>query len=108
MKLLKIIASGLPLFKDKCEIDFFALQRVTNDNADKMSSLFSTSSQCFYQNNVLSFIGINASGKTSILKLISFVCGMLSNQSINNISCNEVLDGIDSKGKVSFDIFFYP
>ena len=107
MKLLKIIASGLPLFKDKCEIDFFALQRVTNDNADKMSSLFSTSSQCFYQNNVLSFIGINASGKTSILKLISFVCGMLSNQSINNISCNEVLDGIDSKGKVSFDIFFY-
>lgn len=107
MKLLKIIASGLPLFKDKCEIDFFALQRVTNDNADKMSSLFSTSSQCFYQNNVLSFIGINASGKTSILKLISFVCEMLSNQSINNISCNEVLDGIDSKGKVSFDIFFY-
>jgi len=107
MKLIKIVASGLPLFKDKCEIDFFALQRVTSDNADKMSSLFSTSSQCFYQNNVMSFIGINASGKTSILKLISFVCGMLSNQSINNISYNEVLDGIDSKGKVSFDIFFY-
>ena len=107
MKLIKIVASGLPLFKDKCEIDFFALQRVTSDNADKLSSLFSTSSQCFYQNNVMSFIGINASGKTSILKLISFVCGMLSNQSINNISYNEVLDGIDSKGKVSFDIFFY-
>lgn len=107
MKLLKIVASGLPLFKDKCEIDFFALQRVTSDNADKMSSLFSTSSQRFYQNNVMSFIGINASGKTSILKLISFVCGMLSNQSINNISYNEVLDGIDSNGKVSFDIYFY-
>ena len=107
MKLLKIVASGLPLFKDKCEIDFFALQRVTNDNADKMSCLFSTSSQRFYQNNVMSFIGINASGKTSILKLVSFVCGMLNNQSINNISYNEVLDGLDSKGKVSFDIFFY-
>ena len=90
MKLLKIVASGLPLFKDKCEIDFFALQRVTNDNADKMSPLFSTSTQSFFQNNVMSFIGINASGKTSILKLISFVCGMLNNQSINSISYNEV------------------
>lgn len=107
MKLLKIIASGLPLFKGKCEIDFFALQRVTNDNADKMSCLFSTNTQCFFQNNVMSFIGINASGKTSILKLISFVCGMLGNQSINNISCNEVLDGLDNKDKVSFDVFFY-
>ena len=107
MKLLKIVASGVPLFKDKCEIDFFALQRVTNDNADKMSCLFSASSQCFYQNNVMSFIGINASGKTSILKLISFVCSMLSNQSINNSSYTEVLDGLNSNEKVSFDIFFY-
>ena len=88
MKLLKIVASGLPLFKEKCEIDFFALQRVTNDNAEKMSALFTVNNQTFYQNNVLSFIGINASGKTSILKLISFVCGMLSNDSINNISYN--------------------
>ena len=107
MKLLKIVASGLPLFKDKCEIDFFALQRVTNDNADKMSCLFSASSQCVYQNNVMSFIGINASGKTSILKLISFICGILNNQSINNIAYNEVLDGLNSNGKVAFDIFFY-
>ena len=107
MKLLKIVASGLPLFKEKCEIDFFALQRVTNDNAEKMSALFTVNNQTFYQNNVLSFIGINASGKTSILKLISFVCGMLSNDSINNISYNEVLDGLDNKGKVVFDIFFY-
>ncbi len=107
MKLLKIIASGLPLFKDNCEIDFFALQRVTDDNANKMSCLFSSNAQRFFQNNVLSFIGINASGKTSILKLISFVCGMMSNQSINTISYNELFDGLDNKGKISFDIFFY-
>ena len=80
---------------------------MTNDNAEKMSALFTVNNQTFYQNNVLSFIGINASGKTSILKLISFVCGMLSNDSINNISYNEVLDGLDNKGKVVFDIFFY-
>lgn len=107
MKLLKISVSGLPLFQSKCEIDFFALQRVTNDNAEKMSCLFSTNTQPFYQNNVMSFIGINASGKTSILKLISFACGILNNQSINTISYKEVLDGLDSNKKVTFDIFFY-
>lgn len=107
MKLLKIVATGLPLFKDKCEISFNALQRVTDDNAEKMSTLFSTNVQCFFQNNVMSFIGINASGKTSVLRLISFVCGVLSNQSINSISYNEILDGLDNKGKVSFDVFFY-
>lgn len=107
MKLLKISVSGLPLFKDKCEIDFFALQRVTENNSDKMSSIFSTNVQSFFQNNVISFIGINASGKTSILKFISFACNMLNNQSINTVSCNEILDGLDHKTKVSFDIFFY-
>lgn len=107
MKLLKITASGLPLFQGTCEIDFVTLQRVTNDNAEKMSSLFSTSAQCFYQNNVLSFIGINASGKTSILKLLSFVGGLLNNQSINGIPHNEVLDGLHDNAQICFDIFFF-
>lgn len=107
MKLLKISVEGLPLFKDKCEIDFLAMQRVTSENADKMSCLFSTKTQCFYQNNVLSFIGINASGKTSILKLITFVCEMLDNESINNIAQNDLLDGLDEYHTVAFDIYFY-
>lgn len=107
MKLLKISVSGLPLFCDPCEINFLALQRVTIDNADKMSTLFSTRTQKFYQNNVLSFIGINASGKTSILKLITFICRMLSNESINNAAYNEILDGVSEDGRVTFDIYFY-
>lgn len=107
MKLLKIIVSGLPLFQERCELDFLALQRVTKDNADNMSCLFSTNTQSFYQNNVMSFVGINASGKTTILKLITFVCRMLSNESINNTSYNEVLDGLEENGQVAFDIYFY-
>ena len=107
MKLLKITANGLPLFKEKCEIDFIALQRVTSENAQKMSPLFSTNIQSFYQNNVLSFIGINASGKTSILKLITFVCRMLNNEAINNIPYSEVLDGINENQSAAFDVYFY-
>ena len=95
------------MFRDKCEIDFVAMQRVTNDNANKMSRIFTANTHTFYQNNVISFIGINASGKTSILKLITFVCGMLNNQSINSIPYDEVLDGLGKNDQVSFDIYFY-
>jgi Fe-S cluster assembly ATPase SufC len=107
MKLLRISASGLPLFKDKCEIDFFALQRVTADNEEKMSCIFSKYATKISQNNVLSFIGINASGKTTIVKIISFVCEMLNNQSLNNAPYSEILDGLNDTDKASFDVFFY-
>lgn len=106
MKLLRISVSGLPLFKDECVIDFIANQRVSEDSAEKMSCLFSTASQKFYQNNVLSFIGINASGKTSVLKLISFVGGLLSNRCVNDISYGEFFDETDEDGKIIFDTYF--
>ncbi len=107
MKLLKIAVSGLPLFRENCEIDFLGTQRVSADNAEKMNCIFSSGEQNFYQNNVLSFIGINASGKTSVLKLITFVCGLLNNEAINNIPCREILEGLDNVNESTFDIFFF-
>lgn len=107
MKILKLVATGLPLFQEKCEIDFLALQRVTEENAEKMCCAFSNSAIKFHQNNVLSFIGINASGKTTILKLITFVCRMLNNEPINSIDCSEILDDIKEYGSVVFDTYFY-
>lgn len=107
MKLLKISVSGLQLFNDICEIDFWASQRVSANNIDKMNCLFSNSVQKFYQNNAVSFIGINASGKTTILKLIIFVCQMLNNESINNISYSEILDGVNDGNEVVFNVYFY-
>ena len=106
MKLLKIKANGLPLFNQTCEIDFMATQRVSPDNMEKMNLLFSKGSKNFFLNNVISFIGINASGKTTILKLITFVCKMLNNEGINHISCNEILDGMLSGDEVEFDTYF--
>ena len=107
MKILKLIATGLPLFDKKCEIDFLALQRVTEENAESMSCVFSNSIKEFYQNNVLSFIGINASGKTTILKLITFVCCMLNNEPINTIECSEILDDMEENCQAVFDTYFY-
>jgi len=82
------------------------MQRVTSDNAEKMSVLFSSTTQTFYQNNVLAFIGINASGKTSILKLITFVGCLMNNESINNIAHSEVLDGLNGDRRVVLDAYF--
>lgn len=106
MKLLKIEVTGLPLFKEKCEIDFLSLQRVNAENADKMSIAFNNGTKDFYQNNVLSFIGINASGKTTILKLITFVCRMLNNEPINNIEASEMLDDLAENQYVTFKTYF--
>lgn len=107
MKILKIVASGLPLFADKCEIDFIAHQRVTEDNAAKMGCLFSVKGKSYYQNNVMAYIGINASGKTTLLKLITFVCELINNVPVNRIDCCEILDGIGENDKVVFDTYFY-
>ena len=60
----------------------------------------------FYPNNVLSFIGINASGKTTILKLITFVCRMLNNEPINNIEAVEILDDLAENQYITVRTFF--
>ena len=106
MKVLKISTEGLPLFSGRTEIDFTATQRVTPESADKMTLLFSQNSQNYYLNNVLSFIGINASGKTTVLKTIAFVLKMLNNESINTVEYTEIFDGMGEEQSVTFDVYF--
>ena len=103
MKLLKIKIKGLKLFKDELEIDFFAEQRVGPEKNEMLYKLFSN----IYINNVIAVIGINASGKTSILKAISFVINMLNNEPINKIVYNDILNGINYDDEVIFETYFY-
>ena len=100
MKLIRLSVEGLMLFKERVEIDFFAEQKVMSDNCEMLSNPFGK----IFTNNVLSIVGINASGKTSLLKVITFALKMLNGDSINNIKCNDVLT--ESK-RVNFEIFFY-
>ncbi len=107
MKILKIRAEGISLFKGTCEMDFTALQRVNADNAEKMHPIFTTGGQTYYQNSVTSFIGINASGKTTILRLISFVFRLLNNESINTFDNHGFFDKLTNKDVVTFDVYFF-
>lgn len=102
MRILKIKANGLKLFSDNLEIDFTTIQRVRNDRSEMLYKI----SPQIYQNNALAFVGINASGKTTTLKVISFIIQLLNNEPINNIKNKEILNGILEKDKIEFDICF--
>ena len=100
MRLLKMSVSGLTLFKDTIDIDFYTEQRVSGDNNEMVTPCFGN----VYTNNVISIVGINASGKTSLLKIISFVIEFMNGESINNIGSIDILD--DTK-KVTITVYFF-
>lgn len=102
MRLLKIKVKGLKLFLDSLEIDFTTSQRVIKD---KNEMLYKISPQ-IHINKAISFIGINASGKTSTLKVISFIIQMLNNEPINNIKYKDILYGISVDEKITFETYF--
>lgn len=100
MRLLKMAVNGLTLFKGAVNIDFFAEQRVSSDNNEMVSPCFGS----VYTNNVMSVVGINASGKTSLLKVISFVIEFINGESVNNINNKDILK--DSE-KIEITVFFF-
>ena len=82
MKLLRVTAQGLPLFKEKLDLPFYAQQRVAEEGKINLYSLFSN----IYLNPSNAFIGINASGKTSVLKVLILALGIINNEPINHIN----------------------
>ena len=100
MKLLRATAEGLPLFKEKLDICFYAQQRISEEQKEQLHPLFSN----VYLNPATGFIGINASGKTSVLKVILLILGIMNNEPINHIETRDILG--DAK-KTVLNIFFY-
>lgn len=100
MKLLRIQAQGLALFKEELDICFLALQRVAEDDKETLISLFSN----IYLNPTQAVIGINASGKTSILKLILFALNLLNNEPINHMETKSILHGSE---EIRLTTYFY-
>jgi len=100
MKVLKICAMGLPLFKDDIELSFTASQRVSENDKQSLYNLFDN----IYQNPTDVIAGINASGKTSILKLILLALGILNNEPINHL---EVKDILGKSSDATIVVYFY-
>ena len=66
MKILRITAQGLPLFKEEMDICFYTQQRVSEDDRNNLYNLIDN----YYLHSACAFIGINGSGKTSVLSYI--------------------------------------
>ena len=61
-----------------------------------------------YQNNAIAIVGINASGKTSLLKVLTFAMGLLRGDTpINSLSCGEILEGVSGNCAVVFESYFF-
>lgn len=100
MKLLCITAEGLPLFKEKLELFFYAQQRVAEEQKKILYPLFSN----IYMNSTIGFIGINASGKTSVLKVILLALDIINNEPINHIQTRDILGNAE---KVKLNLYFF-
>lgn len=116
MRLLKVFIKNMPRFKENIDIDFITKQRVAENDKEKLFNVFSNNYTEIYTNQAISFIGLNASGKTTILKAISFVINLLNNEALNNIKSKEILNDLSEKEilndlseseKVTITSFFY-
>lgn len=106
MKILKIEVEGLILFENKLDITFITEQNVRNTLDESITKIFTINKTDIYINNSISFVGVNASGKTTILNVISFVFNMMNNLSINTKEKSFKLSNI-MKDRVTIKTFFY-
>lgn len=58
----------------------------------------------YYLNPACAFIGINASGKTSVLKVINLALNIVNNEPINHVDSGYILLGTE---KATITIYFY-
>ena len=87
MKILRITAQGLQLFKKDLDICFYTQQRVCEEVKDSLYRLTDN----YYLHSACAFIGINASGKTSVLKVISLALNIVKNEPINHVEAKAFL-----------------
>ena len=89
MKILRITAEGLPLFKEDLDICFYAQQRVSEDDKNNLYNMIEN----YYLHSACAFIGINASGKTSVLKVVNLALSIIKNEPINHAETKSILGG---------------
>ncbi len=100
MKILRITAQGLPLFKKDLDICFYTQQRVCEEDKESLYGLIGN----YFLHTACAFIGINASGKTSVLKVISLALSIVKNNPINHVEAKSILGGTK---KATIRTYFY-
>ena len=100
VRILRIRVNGLPLYKNLFDVSFYAVQRVQNNHLNSVFNLFGN----IYVNTAEAFAGINASGKTTALNVISFTSLLLGAAPLSAEFVPQILaEGI----KTVFDVDFF-
>lgn len=100
MKILRIKVNGLPLYKAPFDISFLATQRIQSNHLDSVYKLFGN----IAVNTAEAFVGINASGKSTALKVITFTKLLLR---AVHMSADYVPKILGEDTKTVFDIYFF-
>ena len=91
MKVLRIQARGLPLLPHGMDVCLYGQQRVNEKDKESLWNLTPN----IFLNPATAFIGLNASGKTTIMNVVRLALGLLQNESINHMSVKHILNGVD-------------
>ena len=100
MKMLRITAEGIPLFKEKLDVCFYTQQRMSEDDKESLYKMEGN----YYLHPTCAFIGINAAGKTSVLKTINLALSIVKNEPINHAEAKNILGGTE---RATICIYFY-
>lgn len=98
--LLKIVIVDHPLFKSNTEFSLINQSKVTPNNSAHLTPLINN----IWSNNLIAIAGINATGKTMLMKtIIGLLELILGNKSIDQTPLRHVLFG---NKPISFEIYF--
>src|SRR5574344_178466 len=100
MKILRVVATNFKQCEDNFTIDFVPRSKKTEE--DKEYELIELAPS-LYSFNTLSFVGKNASGKTSAVQLLYIVYDLFSNFKI--LKTKKVIESLDREFKLEVTFF---
>lgn len=114
MKLLKVVVSNADLFQDKIEIDFIASDKVRASIDDSENTMHAFKVRAgLYTQVLMAVTGLNATGKTTLLELLSLISQVVfSHKSINERDIIPILmklipkQGAIDTQRLIWDVYF--
>ncbi len=98
LKILNIKVNGINIFEDKLNVNFYCKDKVVDDNSVK--NVYGT----IYTNNIISIVGLNAVGKTTLLKIINLILQII----VNGRGINDVFNDISLlPEKFDYEVVFF-
>jgi len=101
LRVLSLNIKEYPLFEDNVQISLLTQSRVLSDNTDTLMNLFGAN----YTNNITTIVGKNATGKTTILKLMMGILSLLFNEV--SVSQTRLREALFDNSNVGFDVYLY-